>query len=348
MNRQVITLNADRKVTLTAFLQEVDGEFPNISKRPSVLVLPGGGYTMCSEREADPVAFRYLAAGFQTFVLRYSVGHDAIWPAPLEDLECAMTYIRSKTEDWNLYIDKLAVIGFSAGGHLAGCAATMVKERANAAILGYSALMGESIQIYSPTAPDVISAVDDHTCPCFLFTSRTDNMVPVQNTLAMAQALTAHGISYEAHIYAFGPHGFSTCDSSVTAPGTAFCSRIPSWVDDSIAWLKDVFGDFGSGALSKPAVTSHVDGNRAEYLSVDCTVAYLLKQSGAAAIVMSILQPPAGGMEPAKPSDPRDPSMDGEKLMGMMTLRQILTYGGASDESISAIDSQLQRIPNLE
>jgi len=83
---------------------------------------------MCSDREADPVALEYAKAGFQTFVLRYSVGANAAWPQPLEDYEQAMKLIRDNSEKWFLDPNRVAVIGFSAGGHLAGCAATMAKK----------------------------------------------------------------------------------------------------------------------------------------------------------------------------------------------------------------------------
>lgn len=92
MEKEVIVLNEARKVTLTAYLQDVEGEFGNIPKRPGILVLPGGGYQMCSDREADPVAFPYLKAGYQVFVLRYSVKKDALWPQPLEDYDAAMDF----------------------------------------------------------------------------------------------------------------------------------------------------------------------------------------------------------------------------------------------------------------
>ena len=82
MEREVITLNGERDVTLTTYTQRAGGEFRRAPRRPAVLILPGGGYAMCSEREADPVAFAYLAAGFQAFVLRYSVGKHAAWPNP--------------------------------------------------------------------------------------------------------------------------------------------------------------------------------------------------------------------------------------------------------------------------
>ena len=72
MKSDTIVMNRERNVTLTACIQEADGEF-GFSKRPAMLVLPGGGYAMCSDREADPVAAAYLKAGYQVFILRYTV-----------------------------------------------------------------------------------------------------------------------------------------------------------------------------------------------------------------------------------------------------------------------------------
>lgn len=217
--------------------------------------MPCGGYSMCSDREADPVALAYLQAGFQAFILRYSVGEGTTWPTPLEDYEQAMELLRSKAEEWNLYADKIAVVGFSAGGHLAASAATIAKNKPNAAILGYPVTEGAILKACLPTAPELPDKVDMDTCPCFVFATRTDNVVPVGNSLHFVQALEEHGIMFESHIYAYGPHGFSTGNSALLAPGTQITPRAARWVGDSIAWLQEVFGDFGDGALTPPVLT---------------------------------------------------------------------------------------------
>jgi acetyl esterase/lipase len=253
LKTEFITLNKARNVTLTAYLQNVNGEFRDIPKRPAILVIPGGGYDFCSDREADPVAFPYLEAGYQAFVLRYSVKSDAKWPNPLDDYEQAMRLIRSKAEEWHLYADKVAVVGFSAGGHLSACAATISAEKPNAAILGYAVTINDGIMDNHYDVPNAVEGVDANTCPCFVFTSRTDGLVPVMNSIKFTEALALHGVPFESHIYAFGPHGFSVCNSSVMGPDETYCSRMPGWVPDSVAWLKDVFGDFGSGAMGAPA-----------------------------------------------------------------------------------------------
>lgn len=253
MEREVITLNGERDVTLTTYTQRAGGEFRRAPRRPAVLILPGGGYAMCSEREADPVAFAYLAAGFQAFVLRYSVGKHAAWPNPLDDYEQAMALIRSRADDWGIYRDKVAVVGFSAGGHLAGVAATSARERPNAAVLGYAALGGCGTPA-NTGAPAVASAVDDLTPPCFVFASASDVLVPVTNSIEFIGALAQAGISFESHIYAFAPHGFSTGVDALEDPD-GLCSRALHWVADSVAWLGDVLGLPGEEGMGEPAVT---------------------------------------------------------------------------------------------
>ena len=98
MNTEVLTLNEERNVTLTTYIQDCGEGFGCVAKRPAVLILPGGAYQMCSDREADPVAFAYAKAGYHAFVLRYSVMDDCTWPNPLNDYEQAMTLIRSHAD----------------------------------------------------------------------------------------------------------------------------------------------------------------------------------------------------------------------------------------------------------
>ncbi|MBE5950570.1 MAG: alpha/beta hydrolase [Lachnospiraceae bacterium] len=284
MKTEVVTLNKERNVTLTAYLQGVGGEFRYVTKRPAILILPGGAYQFCSEREADPVAMPYLAAGYQVFILRYSLGENAAWPNPLNDYDEAMALIRNNAEEWNLYADKIAVIGFSAGGHLAGAAATMSKNRPNAAILGY-AVLGEDVKGCLLSAPSTIEAVDYQTCPCFLFSSRTDNLVPIQNSIEFMGALAKYGISFESHIYSFGPHGFSTADSSIQPKETKMSARIPDWVEDSIGWLKEMFGDFGPAGLEVPACKARVNDDFEAQYTVDCTMECLMKNEAAAKLL---------------------------------------------------------------
>ena len=240
MKAQEIVLNSQRNVTLTAYIQNVGGGFSHIQKRPAMIVMPGGGYYFCSDTEADPIAFVYMKAGFQVFILRYSVDEHKAWSNPLDDYEQAYKYICGRSEEWAVDTNRIAVIGFSAGGHLAGCAATISKCKPNAAILGYPVLNGETARYYNPSAPDVTQSVDENTCPCFIFASRNDNVVPIENSIGFIDALNKNGVGFECHIYSDAPHGFSVADETVNAQAMPMCSRTPSWTADSVAWLKEI------------------------------------------------------------------------------------------------------------
>ena len=279
MKTEIIVLNEHRNVTLTTYIQEVGGRFDYIEKRPAIIILPGGGYQYLSHREAEPVVYPYLTAGYQVFVLRYSVGEHATWPNPLNDFDEAINLIRSQSDKWHVYEDKIAVIGFSAGGHLASAAATMAKHRPNAALLGY-AVTGEDVKGCNSTAPDTTKYVDKYTCPCFIFATRTDALVPIGNSVNFMSALTEAQIAFESHIYAYGPHGFSTCNSSVLNPNTEITERTSNWINDSIGWLKDMFGDFSSTGFSKPKCSRYSTHDYDEYLSIDSSIGLLLKYKG--------------------------------------------------------------------
>lgn len=327
MRQETVILNEARNVSLTAYTMPVGGKFDYISQRPAVLVLPGGGYQYCSDREADPVAFAYLKAGYQTFVLRYSVGKHAQWPNPLEDVEQALAMIRSR-EDWNVYPDKVAVVGFSAGGHLAAAAATMAIVRPNAAILGY-AVTGSDVVGCNPSAPDTVGAVDRHTCPCFVFASCADDVVPVQNSVDFCRALADAKISFESHIYAYGPHGFSTCDSSVHSRNVPVCGRTPNWVDDSIGFLRDVMGEFDNGKMTEPVCPRYTSADNDPTLSADCTVGYLLENEAAVRVLGPLAEQLRGD------------------LVKKMTLRGILRFAKLPEVQIRALDEALRQIDNL-
>lgn len=111
-----------RTVCLETYLLQNSREFQTDTMRPAVVICPGGAYNRTSDREAEPVALRFLAQGYHAFVLRYSVQRR--FPQPMHDLAKAISIVRAKADDWLVDPDQIAVCGFSAGGHLAassGC-----------------------------------------------------------------------------------------------------------------------------------------------------------------------------------------------------------------------------------
>ena len=140
-----------------AYLETYISEYNTFSKDiqlPAMLVAPGGAYLGTSDREAERVALAFVEKGFQAFVLRYSCGKKARMPQPIIEGLKAIALIRSRAGEWHIDKNKIAVCGFSAGGHLCGCLATQWADKAlaekagcrcedckpNAAVLSYPCL----------------------------------------------------------------------------------------------------------------------------------------------------------------------------------------------------------------
>lgn len=232
-------------VTLTAYLPAASDEIPNYKKRPAMLVIPGGAYKMCSDREAEPVALAFLAKGYAAFVLRYSVGKGAAkFPTPLNDAEEALELITGNSDEWGIEHDHIAAIGFSAGGHLCAALGTMGRIKPAACVLGYPCILSSISDILAEPVPSLDEAVTADTPPTFIFASREDTTVPIANSLAYACALEKAGVPFEMHIFEKGYHGFSLGNSLVYGDKAAaeYNSHTSVWLDMCISWLNKRFG----------------------------------------------------------------------------------------------------------
>ena len=230
-------------VTLTAYIPDYSQEMAYLDKRKAILVIPGGGYYMCSDREAEPVAFAFMGKGYAAFILRYSLKENSAFPRPLDDATEAMKIIRENAEKWRIDPDKIAAIGFSAGGHLCAALSTMSDERPNAQILGYPCILEKIGKILAEPIPGVDTEVDEKTPPAFIFASAEDDCVPVANSLKYAEALDANKIPFEMHIFAKGWHGFSIADSTVYGKKeeVEYNEDCAAWFDLCIGWLNKIF-----------------------------------------------------------------------------------------------------------
>ena len=339
MKQEIINLNPERDVTLTAYIQEVAGEF-QFAKRPAILVLPGGGYAMCSDREADPVALAYTKAGYQAFILRYSTGKHKTWPNPLEDYEQAMALIGERAEEWHLGSSRIAAVGFSAGGHLCACAATIARHKPAAAILVYPSILKDICDMCQPGMPQPNEHVTGETSPCFLVAARDDRTVDVKNSLMMQLALAENGIPFESRIYSYGGHGFSTGEDWII--NNSLSPRIPHWVDDSIGWLKETLGTLTMKGISEPNIAVSKNGDTAPVLSVMCTLNHIRRQSAEA---VSVLKPLFDGIQAV--ADARGYSMEGlMAAIGNNTLRELMEMVQVDGETIQEIDKTLHSMVN--
>lgn len=337
-----IVMNQERNVRMSAWIQDVAGEYGGIKKRPAILILPGGGYSMCSDREAEPVAAVYLAAGFQTFILRYSTGEYKTWPNPLEDYEAAITMIRQNTDTWHVDGSRVAVIGFSAGGHLAACAATIADNRPDAVILGYAALKKDICDMCQPGMPYPAEHVDEKTPPCFMFAARDDSTVDVSNTVEFQKALLGRGIAFESHIYSYGGHGFSIADPHVSQSNIS--GRVKNWVHDSIGWLGEIWGVLTSKGFTEPTCDRFVHADFCEKLSVNCTIGHLKKQNEEVQILLQDIYAEINQIIRGRFENPERAAqiIDGYRLSDILQMLQM------PDNVLHDLNTTLQNIKNKQ
>jgi len=201
---------------------------PQGGKRGIVIVFPGGGYGHLAPHEAVPVAEKFVELGFHAAVCMYRLS-PVRFPVQLEDACNAVRYTREHADELNVDPDKIAVLGFSAGAHLAGMVSNIPDSdmsRPNASILCYGVLSGQPGIIHRGSFKNLLGdvsedefikfswpdAANSNTPPAFLWHTMEDQVVPVQNSVDYAFALKNLGIDVELHIYPKGPHGLGLGD----------------------------------------------------------------------------------------------------------------------------------------
>jgi acetyl esterase/lipase len=209
------------------------------SNGSAVVILPGGGYLgLAGNLEGRQVADWFTARGFRAFVLSYRLTSNGyLLPVPLLDARRAVQTVRARARDYFIAPDRIAIIGFSAGGHLAALSATQfvagkpdaedpierVSSRPDYLILGYPWIgaissdtsylsycklfnvMDRCEALRVAYSPDLF--VSKETPPTFWFHTFNDKTVPVEQGLRFYEALVKAGVPAEAHIFANGPHG---------------------------------------------------------------------------------------------------------------------------------------------
>jgi acetyl esterase/lipase len=220
----------------------------------AIIVFPGGGYSHLSDvKEGSAVAEWLNSLGVTAFVLKYRLGMRYHAPAPLQDATRAIRIVRSRAKEWNLDPNRIGILGFSAGGHLAASLGThfdggdpkakeeveQASSRPDLMVLLYPVItMGELTHAGSkknllgdnPT-PELIKNnstelwVTKDTPPTFLAHAVADPAVPVENSLLFVEALRKAGVPFEMHLYEKGPHGFGLAPTDpVLATWTQHCA----------------------------------------------------------------------------------------------------------------------------
>lgn len=270
-----VEFNPRRHVTLEATVYDlpVSEEQPSPLEhpRPAVIICPGGGYEFLSQREIDPVAAALLAAGFNSFVLRYSIREHATGANPAVDASRAVRWVRLHAAELGVDPERVTVLGFSAGGHVTGMLATSWQEAAlhEAELAEYGQLAADGIDANQnlmevsnrPDAVvacyavfsmdwvddrarphlafgDCIAAVSDQTPPTFLWTTNEDATVPPTQSLRFATALAEAGVEFEYHHFDRGVHGLSTATPVANHDRSSLPENAHAWVGLCTDWLR--------------------------------------------------------------------------------------------------------------
>jgi acetyl esterase/lipase len=224
-----------------------------------IVVCPGGSYHhLAMDHEGHQVARWLTSRGIAAFIVKYRLGPKYHHPAMLQDVLRAIRVVRSRTSEFRVRPDRIGVMGFSAGGHLASSAATLfdrpeghppdglegVSSRPDFAVLAYPVItMGQAVthrrsetHLLGEHPPrellDALSTdkhVTSKTPPSFLFHTDADAVVLPENSVLFYLALRKAGVPAELHIYRHGEHGVGL------APGDPVLS---TWTDRLLAWLR--------------------------------------------------------------------------------------------------------------
>lgn len=257
----------EEKGKLYTYFLNASAEMHPDEKRPVIVICPGGGYRMTSDREAEPIAMRFLAMGYHAVILRYSV-YPSKYPAALLQLANTVKYLKDHAEQFHIDPDKIVIQGSSAGGHLAASfgvfwnrefitKALQTEEgylRPAGLMLSYPVitsgemahrdsfygLLGERYEELREEM-SLETQVTTDTPRTFLWHTLTDACVPVENSILFFQALKKSGVSVELHIYPEGPHGLGLANYETSnSDGYGIQPECQSWIKLAEIWMENI------------------------------------------------------------------------------------------------------------
>ncbi len=254
---------------MDVYLRDKAYEFVDHSRRPCVLICPGGGYGFVSHREGESIAVAFVQAGYQVCILRYAVREKEtdgfLGDIPLQQAAAALSAIRTNAEAWGIHPEKISVLGCSAGAHLAGSLGVFSGSEAripgssdglcrpNAMLLCYPVVTAGEFchdsSIYNlcglpqgdpgRDAYSLEKHVSGSTCPAFIWHTVNDELVPVENALLLAGAMQQHKRPYELHLYTHGQHGLATA-TAAAGQGTLINDHVATWIPLAQQWLNSM------------------------------------------------------------------------------------------------------------
>lgn len=233
-----------------------------VANQMAILICPGGGYGhLAMENEGYPIAKRYAEKGYLAAVLKYRLPQEELLDephkVPLADANQGIRMLRQHAKEWKINPDRIGIVGFSAGGHLASSISVhqepasdrMGGSRPDFSILVYPVISMDSTITHQGTRKNLLGdkmgteleeyhsnelQVNESTPPAFLVHSWDDKSVPAENSIRYAKALNKFGIKVELHLFEKGGHGYGLGNKE--SHGNA-----ATWMDLSDEWIKGIF-----------------------------------------------------------------------------------------------------------
>lgn len=261
-------LNGGDNVLLYSYCIDNFEEWSLGRKRKTILILPGGGYQFVSQREAEPIALQYLKEDINAFVLSYTVKQEpSLHPLnPIDEVFAAILYIRRNAEKYNVDVDHISVMGFSAGGHLAASAGLFYQDeiyskllncnieelKINGLLLGYPVISlinnthlttcnirtGENKELMEKLS--IEKHITDKFPSTFIWSTFEDDNVSPLNSIMLVEQLIKNNVRVEFHLYPEGHHGLALANEITCSEYNPdkFIS-VHAWIEDSIRFIKD-------------------------------------------------------------------------------------------------------------
>lgn len=270
-----VTLNEKTGARLEGWAIDPHVSTDEVRARPAMIVAPGGGYLNLAHREAEPVAARWLGMGYQVFILRYSVLLEAPgqgvepepnlaarYPVQVGEAARAVTYVREHADELGVDPERIFIMGFSAGAHVAvslaerwrdfgetsrprgviGCYPMLrALERGDVALQEFSALAVCGTKRPSDeqrAEVDLVERANASMPPLFLWHTSEDGLVPATDTARLAARAMELGVPCELHIYREGHHGSGLCDHTTSANGEHVNPHNASWANLADEWAR--------------------------------------------------------------------------------------------------------------
>ena len=233
--------------------------------RPAVIICPGGGYTFTSDREAEPIAARFLADGFNAYLLRYHCAPSR-YPVPQLELASAVDQVRRRAVSDHTDPDRIFVLGFSAGAHLAACIGTLWRKAGWAETLGlapeqirpagmvlcYPVISCEHGVAHEGSFDSLLAErrseleqslslekqVTSDTVPAFIWHTFTDESVPVENAIRFADAMKKAERPVCLYLYPEGVHGLSLGSELTAARPAQVVPGVQDWPAKASRWMQ--------------------------------------------------------------------------------------------------------------